>query len=106
MPRGARLIMKHKLQELLEDAFKVRSYSGRGMYGATCLAVTTDDGLAEVVAHVVLNVDDENRHDVARALRRMKTDSMGLGMVVYFPGVPFEGDDSDDDDDTDDEGES
>lgn len=111
---------KHTLQVIFEEAdFPCRSYSGRAMYGKECLGVTIDrgqdmgmlfanivDGLYEMVAH-----DHEEDHheqaflDVADAMRAMRTDSMGLGTIVYFPGVDYVSDDEEDDDDTDPEDE-
>lgn len=89
---------KHVLQEILEGEFEVRSYSGRGMYGRECLGVDVGRGeLGELLAVVVENVEEDDRYEVAQVLRGMATDSMGLGMIVYFPGVPFFDDGSDDD---------
>lgn len=67
-------------QQKLENAgISTRSYSGRGMYGAECLAAvarTAQDVYAELSA---------------REIRAARTDSMGLDVVVYWPGVAFEG---------------
>jgi hypothetical protein len=98
---------KSKLQELLEDEFQCRSYSGRAMYGASCLAVTLDDGPGHLVATLVEAATREGLSAVedralGRALRSWRQDSMGRGIVVYFPGTPYVGDDSDEDDADDD----
>lgn len=92
---------KHPLQDLLEEAgHECRSYSGRAMYGKECLGVDTERSLGTLIADVmeamVSTVDMEDGHTVsacADAFRQMKTDSMGLGTIVYFPGVPFVADD-------------
>lgn len=85
---------KHKLQELLESAeVGFRSYSGRGMGGKECLGVTirSPHGLGEFISDVIQGLEflGEETSDVADAFRTMVTDSMGLGMIVYFPDVPF-----------------
>ena len=98
----------HWLQEALEDAgFETRSYSGRGMYGKYCLGVTTDNPIevaAQAVARAVENVQmDHPKANLGIEARRIadevgdaSTDSMGLDVIVYWPGVPYEGDDEDD----------
>ena len=37
--------------------------------------------------------------ELAKGLRGSCTDSMGLGTILYFPGIPFEGNEKDDEDD-------
>ena len=99
----------HPLQMMLDEAgIKTRSYSGRGMYGKYCLSVNVDDlgkFIADVVSGMQSQVGGENIDEITKAFRRMSTDSMGRGMVVYFPNVPFEGDESDsEDEDSEDDG--
>lgn len=75
-------------------------YSGRGMYGTTCLGIVLSDvtpiqlGVALVEA---LTADPDDMGQVESAweaaadiARRARTDSMGLGSIVYFPGVTVE----------------
>lgn len=119
---------KHILQSLLEDyGLSVRSYSGRGMSGRECLAVEAGDRellkavfdigydlgheAGEVEAHPNRSdcgpdpLDDlsKKQQDLKVALRDMRQDSMGLGVVTYFPRVEFfdtaEGDEPEKDDD-------
>jgi hypothetical protein len=70
--------MKVTLQERLDQAgIKVRSYSGRGMYGKECLGA---------VAHSAKDVYAE----CGRAnIKTARVDSMGLGVVVYWPSVAW-----------------
>lgn len=87
--------MDDELENLLiqatEDACigTVRSYSGRGMYGKTCvgLEVNTAGEAMEIAAWAVLNADGDSR-DVARMLGRAREDSMGRGVILYWPTVP------------------
>lgn len=92
---------KSKLQEVLElsGIEGVRSYSGRRIYGKTCLGVETSD-LGELFAAVLESVEgDDDTREIQEAFRQMATDSMGRGTIVYFPGVPFVDDEEDEDHD-------
>jgi hypothetical protein len=93
---------KDVVQEVFEDAgFECRSYSGRGMYGRSCLGVELDRGihLGEFVSEVILELTHhpEGYDQVAFAFRSMKRDSMGLGEILYFPQIDFVGEDEDED---------
>lgn len=100
------------LKDLLENAgYETFSYSGRGMYGAKCLAVNLDDNrTGELYANILENVDltDEGLvSTLAEALRDMRTDALGKGTVVYFPGWldNESGDDESEEDDSETEAE-
>jgi hypothetical protein len=73
--------------ELLEDCagnagagFR-RDYSGRGMYGETCIGVT--GSTRELVGFIML-VCDEDR-ELADQLVRLSVDDMGIDSIWYFP---------------------
>lgn len=101
---------KHILQGMLEAlGYNVRSYSGRGMYGNQCLGVTLEDrNVGTLVIDVMINLvnakEDPRRSRYEEAMvieklltlgpafRQMKTDDMGLGIIVYFPNVNFTSD--------------
>lgn len=85
---------KYTLQLTLEELdYTTRSYSGRGMYGKECLGVELGalKDVGELVADLIeAAADDPNcADDVARGVRRMSWDNLGLGIIVYFPSVPF-----------------
>ncbi len=89
------------LQETLETAgHDCRSYSGRGMLGKRCLAVTLNDtnDLGSMFASVLELSQDGVLGDeaavslITKAFNGMQTDSMGQGIIVYFPSVAFIGD--------------
>lgn len=70
-------------------------YSGRGMYGQVCVALSVDrlqDALAVVAAlavSVAVNTDekDGDGEDIAVEIgRAAQLDSMGRGQIVYWPG--------------------
>lgn len=98
----------HALQHLLDYIGNedVRSYSGRGMYGSECLGVVVPRGeLGDFIADLVEGLgefcdgdedSDINHRDVADGLRMMRTDDMGRDMIVYFPGVPYVGEQEED----------
>lgn len=86
-----------------QDDISYRSdYSGRGMYGKRCIGLDGDRNainalLAEVgkalLEHVFDARDDEDKvydahieaQDVMDALFSYRQDSMGLGIIVYWP---------------------
>jgi len=88
------------LQFLFVNAgFEVQSYSGRGMYGKQCLALTVDreDSVSQVFAELLdqateLNDLDDMRHMVEvikEGMKAAKTDSLGRDQVLYFPNVEY-----------------
>lgn len=88
----------HPFQTLLENiGHEVRSYRGRGMSpDERCLAVTPVGSFGSLLAEIVGVTADLARQDedydveaVQSALRRMRTDTLGLGQIIYFPGVPY-----------------
>ena len=85
--------MKSKLQAILESTVDgVQSYSGRAMYGRSCLGVETND-VGDLFAAVLEQVEgDDDTREIQDAFRNMRTDAMGRGTIVYFPNVEFVGD--------------
>ena len=80
---------------LSEGAFEPRGdYSGRGMYGETCLGFDGPRGagvtLGAAIMYTlgVLGDDPDTALEMAAA---GTTDSMGLGTIYYFPGWTVEG---------------
>jgi len=59
-------------------------YSGRYMYGATCLAVVGDNYVLEVF------LDAARYYGIDARLGNMAQDSMGLSQVFYWPGIEVE----------------
>lgn len=75
----------------------LRTYSGRNMYGDSCLALVCND-VSQLVRFVLDLGDavseelDENAEQVAALVdelrvRRTRYDQLGLGWVYYWPGV-------------------
>ncbi len=79
---------KNALQKALEClGYECRSYSGRFMYGKSCLAFVTDDIPLSIGFYIGKGeyVNEIDEYD----LTRMRQDSMGLSTVYYFPNVPY-----------------
>jgi hypothetical protein len=71
-------------------------YSGRAMYGETCIgfvfdryAETSELDLAFAAADVL------GLEEARDAFTRSRSDSMGLDSIVYFPGLQLEKDEDD-----------
>jgi len=75
-----------------QEEFGVRlmSYSGRGMGGQRCLAIT-GIGVGCLLSCVVQEmVGFKGDHfTLAEGLSALRTDSLGQGTVMYFPGTEF-----------------
>lgn len=74
--------------EIIEDAIsyvdgdaEMYPYSGRGMYGQQCLGIDFDD-MGDAFRFALLLGGE-----VAEILARPSFDSMGLGIVAYWPNV-------------------
>jgi hypothetical protein len=90
------------LINIIEEAgYTAYSYSGRNMYGDSCVGFTVDGdtGIFRAIADLIDAVDFSGTADpvfsdlytLTGILRTAATDSMGLSTVVYFPHVKWEG---------------
>lgn len=92
--------MKNKIIELIKEFCEMyelefsTDYSGRYMYGDTCVAIS--DGpdmqvslglLAELFDCILDKVKDIKLSEYFSDIR---LDNMGLGMVIYFPNLNME----------------
>jgi hypothetical protein len=80
-------------QQILEAAgYETSAYSGRGMAGTECVSagLPGDGRLGRLFADVTEAMGADENKLVAAAFRRMRTDSIGLSSVVYFPGIAHE----------------
>jgi len=98
-----------ELCELFEECgYSVRSYSGRAMYNRQCLGVESDND-NNMVIELIQDICDNGGgtdsdklckiQDVCELLRNCRTDSMGRGMITYWPEIEWENFDSEDSDD-------
>ena len=83
---------------------QVRSYSGRGMYGQTCLGITIDGDLIGFVMQLAACLTVDGHFNLAESLAAQAcTDSMGRGSIVYFSCITAPADIEDEDEDEEDD---
>lgn len=101
MPKTLTVIPRHVIEGALGEAEydEIReSYSGRGMYGGSCFGVVLPAqrefsilifGLG-YESRDLEDSDNSEHQQLAENLHRMarvaQTDSMGMDIIVYFPG--------------------
>jgi hypothetical protein len=81
------------LNDLLSDFdTRLRSYSGRGMYGKDCVGVDLENSAQ--IASVFFSLGercqssgDDRLASLGDGDEQIKTDSMGRGLIVYWPDV-------------------
>lgn len=105
----AKRVLTQEQYEILEDNLSGSGdlrpdYSGRGMYGATCLGFVTDEGsaafqmaLAEILAPELLGLGDDDEvglDEVKEAMEELgkpSSDSMGRSAIYYYRQTQVEG---------------
>jgi len=106
-----------KLIEMIEDSgdYAPQSYSGRAMYGKECVGVRIrrDQSEFEFFADLLETADSQsdgedelsdNVNEIAKLMRRAKTDSFGLDTILYFPRIEWVDDSEDEEEYDDDDG--
>jgi hypothetical protein len=101
MPKK-QFISLESFQEIIENAgYEYQDdYSGRGMYGKTCVGISTDDDLSEVIGNLFRsfsdiyfdtdgsNVDQEvyqtTFNEFCEIIKNTSSDSLGLGSIYYW----------------------
>ena len=83
-----------KFRNLLSGAgLDVHEYSGRYMFGVTCVSVhcdrEADVPIAIAQALVDGYIDRDETDALIAAVRGSRSESLGKGTVVYFPEVPW-----------------
>lgn len=89
------------MTEGMEDVRVLPNYSGRSMYGRTCLALVVDDGVSGLVRWTFALVElvegeveevGERVSNLIEALRYLRTrvDNLGHSTVYYWPEVDVE----------------
>lgn len=74
------------------DCISLRDdYSGRCMYGKTCIGLDIDDMSTEQVCmELAIFLVKEDEEELAERLSQgIRTDSMGLGSIVYWPYIKW-----------------
>lgn len=78
-----------------DEEIEARSYSGRGMYGESCVGVTCDNPfkvIAELAFMAGSDVAEENyslAQDILQALGETRSDSMGRSTIIYWPRIKW-----------------
>lgn len=64
-------------------------YSGRGMFGRTCLGVVVKQGSSfmEFLMNLTKYMDANGVEDTDFSLEGVSYDALGLDTIVYFPNV-------------------
>lgn len=87
------------LIDAIEDAgYKARWYSGRGMFGRSCVGVVLSRGASEftfaleLAREITGNAETEEAglallDELSRL--RTKSDAMGVDTIIYFPNVAW-----------------
>lgn len=66
------------------------TYSGRGMFGRTCIGMTVDTvpgRMLQFAQQLTLRPDGDGEELLALLARGVMVDSMGLDFIVYWPGI-------------------
>lgn len=78
------------------DEISVRTdYSGRAMYGRTCVGFVAPNALIPLVTIALFHVvaEQEGDADALELIGRAATDSMGMSTIVYFPSLQVRSED-------------
>lgn len=62
-------------------------YSGRFMYGRTCVGIVIDDRVYETIVALCDFLHEYGVECVSDTLGSISSDSMGLGQIIYFPDL-------------------
>jgi hypothetical protein len=78
---------EHLIQALEGSDFTVRDYSGRGMYGTHCVGIDVDTTGDVMKIAAMLTESGVEVDEIIELGERMTTDSMGRGMIIYWPSI-------------------
>jgi hypothetical protein len=79
------------IEELAEEFdATLRSYSGRGMYGKSCLGISIDNDPNEFLMQLAIRLCENDEFEFANTLAHsVCSDQMGLGTILYFPSIQY-----------------
>jgi hypothetical protein len=82
------------LRTILErNDWSVCEYSGRGMFGQTCLGVTVDDPVCflwQLHFDIQDTLDEDEELKLEAGFKSVKWDQMGHDFIVYWPYISYE----------------
>ena len=81
--------LSNRIAQVISDdgTYTTRSYSGRGMYGKSCLAIEVNS-VADSWAIALILAEGFTGDAESLVFLRPNTDSMGLGAILYFQDLP------------------
>jgi hypothetical protein len=95
-----RRIIEDALLELRDNEEGINpEYSGRGMFGETCFAVSFDNpadlcGFGFILGRAAMEAEEDGSPDISGTLEslvdRTKVDQLGNSIVAYFPGFTLD----------------
>lgn len=85
------MITKELLIASIESAdYNAQPYSGRNMYGATCVSTTVNYyRQSSVVIALSLKAHGASDDDIIELFEDSRVDNMGLDFVLYFPSISW-----------------
>ena len=95
--------LKEAIERISEDCDITihEDYSGRFMYGATCLGLSFEGSAGSLFAAFIReleNAESSTVEEAAEMFDDMRSDNLGLGTIYYFPGWKFEESEDEDED--------
>lgn len=65
------------------------NYSGKGMFGRTCLGIIVqwNDSFIDFIIKLTKYLDNNGIEDVDFSLEGVSYDALGLDTIVYFPNI-------------------
>ena len=79
---------EHLIKTIEAAGYDAQAYSGRGMMGRKCVSFTANGLIQQAMGDLVAACD--NIDDAMEIIRKVSTDSMGLGTVFYWKSVVWE----------------
>jgi hypothetical protein len=94
--QGDTPMTKQEIHQAIYDACSqisrsVSPYSGRGMYGKECLALVCLHPLATAI-DIAAEMAPSMLEAALPTLREARIDSLGTGMVMYWPQIEWQAD--------------
>ncbi len=99
MEKSNETIFKDAIEE---SGYSTLSYSGRGMYGKSCLGFETSRSQSPIqaTAEIIFSLsetcqysgDEIELSEFVDFFSDVRQDSMGLGTIIYFPEISWEAD--------------
>ncbi len=82
----------HSIYLQNDDYHVYYQYSGRGMYGETCIGLVGSDHVEQMVAKVVYQLCQCNLPEkfINEVIESIQSDNMGFNTIIYFVGYDID----------------